>query len=439
MQRLIQEVVDGSFGAAAYDANAVAMDGQLHEYCHGGELGYTSTRSENNESYQRTPRSTGQVDLAARPQSEQRNMVQYKSLFARPDTVHESSKELSDEESSSDEDLSSTDGEDDYEDSTMTSQDEEAYSGSWGSVTTSASCLHYIPRKSMSDSDISPVNIPFGGSLKPDTQGTDSLVNSLNKALEAKVPHQRGRGSRRLSVSKFTRAFNVLKTSIHRTSYTLLSHSGHIMPFVTDDALPEVSSCHEDVDIDSDNEISDEECEVHECASGAYPHPALKLPRGPQYRGRDPRMNSTFLRLYAMDYDARCSSLLPCAYTSRELSYVINQSRATKAFHRRYNIIRISDLSRDKLWDSVVLPPRVDEPPSMFIDLSNYIYVGDERKGPKVHFQDDRLMHYPNAAGVLNTGKSYRNGDSPQAGKSRPQYTKKGWCNPRWVDSSSNF
>lgn len=453
MGRLIEVVGDETPLVGTNKANMLSRGPK--SYWHRNIIGTNDADGVKDELYLRTPRSSGR-DNGIMPDVSG-SELQYKSLFTRAEMAQERCDEINgDEQSSEDDDLSDADDDDDddddYGDSTMSSREEETFSESWSSILVgsdapkSVSLLHHIPRKSVSDSTISPVNIPFDGSLKPETLATDSLMSSLNKAVSVpELRKQAGRGESRLSVSNFARAFNVLKTSIHRTSYSMLRHSGHLSPWVTDETVPGFSSCHEcSEQVDSDDEDSDlEELETHECASADYLHRVLELPRGTQYRGRDSRMNSTFLRLYAIDYDARCSEILPNSYTSRELTYVINKSRMSKDFHRRYNIIRISNLSRDKLWDSVVLPPRRDTSPSAHIDPSNYVYVGsdDEKYDPRIRFEDSgiRRLYYPKPAGVSDNGRSFRNSESPQAGNTRLQYTIKGWCNARWLDSSRNF
>lgn len=429
MGRLIEEVRGEGPIRAANEVNAVLLTMSPQDYYHGSmEMGGTDAIKE--EQFQRMPRSFCKGDEVA---NETRHMVLYASLFTKGNQVENMTKiddRVNTDEymTSEDDDVSEYD-DDGYEDTTGISNEDEALFDSWSSIlssenndaTKSVCPLHYIPKKSVSDSNISPVNIPFDGSLKPDTLATDSLLSSLNKdmhTINLKAP------VKGLAVSKFTRAFKVLKTSINRTSYSILSHHGYLSPRMTDDAVPGLS-CHEREEDDSNLESP----QTHECASKVS---MLELPRGNVYRGRDSRMNSSFLRLYAIDYEARCRSILPTSYSSCELSYVINRSRVSKEFHRRYNIISVSNLSRDKLWDNVILPPRIDSAPGAYIDSSSYVYVGNEKKTAS----KDSSHYYNNPAGVLSNSRCFYNDQSPQAGNTKLQYTIKGWCNSRWLDCS---
>ncbi|CUM50336.1 unnamed protein product [Debaryomyces tyrocola] len=442
MGRPIEEVRGEGPIRFANEANAVLLTGAPEDYYHDGTMKISHPNRIKDDQYQRTPRSCcekdGLVNEACNIQAE--NIVLYVSLFTKANQV-ESMAEI-DDEGSIDENMSNDEGdvsEYDDEDGNLTGSchEDEALSESWSSIFSnesnnnapkSVSSLHYLPKKSVSDSNISPVNIPFDGSLKPDMLATDSLLSSLNKDMRtARLQDQKTR-VKGLAVSNFARAFRVLKTSIHRTSYSVLSHPGYLSPRMTDDAVPGLA-CHERADEASHLEGA----ATRECASGNSMHPALQLPgRENRYRGRDSRMNSSFLRLYAIDYEARCRSTLPCSYSSRELSYVINKSRATKEFHRRYNIISVSNMSRDKLWDNVILPPRIDDCPCAYIDSSSYVYVGDNKK----RVAAGGGHYYTEPAGVLSNSRCFYNDQSPQGGNTKLQYTVKGWCNSRWLDCS---
>ncbi|CUM47340.1 uncharacterized protein AC631_05373 [Debaryomyces fabryi] len=435
MGRLIEEVRGEGPIRVANEANAVLLTMSPQDYYH-GSIGMGINEIEEVK-YQQTPRSFCKRDGLA---NGTRDMVLYVSLFTKGNKV-ENIAEM-DNEGNTDEYMSSDDehvsefDDEGYEDTTGISHEDEALFESWSSILSSENndapksvCpLHYIPKKSGSDSDISPVNIPFDGSLKPDTLATDSLLSSLNKDMHITKLQSEKAPVKGLAVSKFTRAFKVLKTSINRTSYSILSHHGYLSPRMTDDAVPGLS-CHERED-DSNLEGP----QTHMCASGDSMRPPLELPRGNEYRGRDSRMNSLFLRLYAIDYEARCRSILPTSYSSRELSYVINRSRVAKEFHRRFNIISVSNLSRDKLWDNVILPPRIDSSPGAYIDSSSYVYVGNEKKTDT----RDRHHYYNKPAGVLYNSRCFYNDQSPQAGNTKLQYTIKGWCNSRWLDCSQD-
>ena len=436
MGRPIEEVRGEGPIRVANGANAVLLTGTPEDYYHDGTMKISHSNEMKDDQYQRTPRSCcDQEGFANKTCNIQAgNLALYVSLFTKVNQVESIAE---DDEASIDENMSSDEDDvseydEDYRNLTGSCHEDEALSESWSSIFSSernnnppksVSSLHYIPKKSVSDSNISPVNIPFDGSLKPDILATDSLLSSLNKDIcKARLQDQKTKG---LAVSNFARAFRVLKTSIHRTSYSLLSHPGDLSPRMTDDAVPGLA-CHERADEDSHLQGP-----ATQCASGNSMHLSLELPCGNEYRGRDSRMNSSFLRLYAIDYEARCRSILPSSYSSRELSYVINKSRASKEFHRRYNIISVSNLSREKLWDNVVLPPRTDNCPRAYIDSSNYVCVDDTKKNVV-----EERRHYTEPAGVLSNSRCFYNDQSPQGGNTKLQYTVKGWCNTRWLDCS---
>lgn len=442
MGRPIEEVRGEGPIRVANEANAVLLTGTPEDYYHDGTMKISHSDRIKDDQYQMTPRSCcekdGLVNETCNIQAG--NIVLYVSLFTKVNQV-EGMVEI-DDGASIDENMSNDEGDvseyddEDYGDLTGSCHEDEALSESWSSILSSGSnnnipksvsSLHYIPKKSVSDSNISPVNIPFDGSLKPDMLAADSLLSSLNKDMRTTRLQDQKTRVKGLTVSNFARAFRVLKKSIHRTSYSVLSHPGYLSPRMTDDAVPGLA-CHERADEDSHLEG----LATHECASGDSMHPALELPCGNEYRGRDSRMNSSFLRLYAIDYEARCRSTLPSSYSSRELSFVINKSRASKEFHRRYNIISVSNLSRDKLWDNVILPPRIDDCPCAYIDSSSYVYVDDNKK--KVAAECGH--YYTKPAGILSNSRCFYNDQSPQGGNTKLQYTVKGWCNSRWLDCS---
>lgn len=453
MGRLIEEVRGDGPVRVANETNAVILSGGSQDYFQDSIMDSTNSYRIKEDQYHQTPRSfkrDGMISEACNLGAG--NMVLYVSLFTNKMGQGENLPEISDG-ASMNENMDNDDGEmselmdEDYGDLTGSSHEDEALSESWSSIFSGesnndapklVSLLHHIPKKSVSDSNISPVNILFDGSLKPDMLATDSLVSSLNEDLRmTKLRSQDASAKGRLAVSNFMRALRVVKTSINRTSYSILSYPGHLSPGMTDVVSGPTFHEHHNRQRDLDDKCSHlegpEVHEVHECAPGDSVHPALELPRGNKYRGRDSRMNSSFLRLYAIDYGARWSHILPNSYTSRELTYVINRTHASKKFHRRYNIISISNMSRDKLWDKVILPPRSDCAPRVCIDYSTYVYVGESnsKREPPVRSNSDAK-----AAGVLNSSRCFYNDQSPQAGNTKLQYTIKGWCNSRWLDCS---
>lgn len=166
-----------------------------------------------------------------------------------------------------------------------------------------------------------------------------------------------------------------------------------------------------------------------------------------KYKTRELRTNSRFLILYAFDMNARCNSMtLPNSPTQDELYKIIKRHPNIKKFHYKHNIHRISNMSREKLWNNVILPPRQDDSPELFIKSDPYIIYNDYNEldnGFDGHYSIVRKLgkYMPWAlkpsikpAGVLPNSKWIFNGQAPNSGITKTQFTVKGWCNPRWVD-----
>lgn len=166
-----------------------------------------------------------------------------------------------------------------------------------------------------------------------------------------------------------------------------------------------------------------------------------------KYKTRELRTNSRFLILYAFDMNARCNSMtLPNSPTQDELYKIIKHHPNIKKFHYKHNIRRISNMSREKLWNNVILPPRQDDSPELFIKSDPYIIYNDHNEldnGLDGHYSIVRKLgkYMPWAlkpsikpAGVLPNSKWVFNGQAPNSGITKTQFTVKGWCNPRWVD-----
>ncbi|KAI5968370.1 hypothetical protein CANMA_002361 [Candida margitis] len=159
------------------------------------------------------------------------------------------------------------------------------------------------------------------------------------------------------------------------------------------------------------------------------------------FKNRDHRINSQFLRLYAYDYNARMNSRsLPNSLSQEELVSIIMDRPHLKPFHKKHNIYHISNLSREKLWNSVVLKPRLDKSPQQNIDYEDYICTDNDNKLTYASITRKHGKYLPwdlkpsiKPAGVLPGGKWEFNGQAPNSGISKTQFTVKGWCNSRWV------
>lgn len=146
-------------------------------------------------------------------------------------------------------------------------------------------------------------------------------------------------------------------------------------------------------------------------------HAALARSR---QRNRECRINSAFLRRYALDYAARSQRLLPG--TRADVAALVRRP-ALRRFDAAHGLLRVLTLARDKLWELVVLPPRTDAVPGRAVSYERYTYVGGagglvtSKTGNYIPWAAHRPLMKP--AGVLRTGGA--------------QYTIKGWCNERWA------
>lgn len=166
----------------------------------------------------------------------------------------------------------------------------------------------------------------------------------------------------------------------------------------------------------------------------------IKVPR--MFKHRDERINSNFLKLYAIDYSSRVSNILP---NSNNDFIPINQLK----FHHDNNLYKLSLSSRDKLWENIILPPRLDRCPTPHVDHTDYIFIGSptdhhRMKNNSLTMKNGNILPWSNnsrpslkPSGVLKGKKSLANGPNPNSGVTSCQYTIKGWCNSRWLDSSS--
>lgn len=156
-----------------------------------------------------------------------------------------------------------------------------------------------------------------------------------------------------------------------------------------------------------------------------------KLPTR-SFRNRDERINCDFLRLYALDYHCRSNNYLPHSNNSS-----IPQSQ--QRFHDKYNLYKLSNDSKDKLWNSIVLKPRSDPFPSQHISHENYIHSAEEIQSSSLIMKNGHHLPWSkNCKSLKPTGiipnKYLVNGLNPNSGVTNCQYTIKGWCNERWME-----
>ncbi|WPK23585.1 hypothetical protein PUMCH_000826 [Australozyma saopauloensis] len=169
--------------------------------------------------------------------------------------------------------------------------------------------------------------------------------------------------------------------------------------------------------------------------------PDVSSYNGSRARNREYRINCDFLKRYALDYSARANFLLPS--TIEDVDIMVHKGNLSR-FDTKYGLARISDMSREKLWNLVVLLPRGDAFPAQCIDSDNFVLDGEAesryksivvKKGKYIPWAAHKTGLKP--AGVLRGSKSLRSTSSPTLGKTVAQYTIKGWCNERWSDISA--
>ncbi|KAH3671047.1 hypothetical protein OGAPHI_000758 [Ogataea philodendri] len=155
-------------------------------------------------------------------------------------------------------------------------------------------------------------------------------------------------------------------------------------------------------------------------------------------RAREPRINSNFLRVYALDYTSKKNSRLGLSDYEIDLYYQEFYESGLDSFDEflddaGYELtpalrtqLKLGVLSRDKLWNNVILPPRSD---SAQHTREKY-FLCDARANPRVRTSGKfvpwlNLQNFNN-----NNNKCVR----PYGHISnQTQFTVNGWCNERWI------
>lgn len=315
--------------------------------------------------------------------------------------------------------------------------------------------VHCVARKAHSNSRVSAVTFTASATA-PVPSDIVKVLTDVSSSLSASVPGappsppNTANKPRKNIVSNLTSSFKSFRDSLHRSSQNLIPYSLSFTPRMTDDRVPLK-------DPEPEHEALEEELQTYSVLETDLSQALDKLPANKSFRNRDQRINSKFLSMYAYDYSARASGVLPNLHTNEEFSKLINKNKALKMFHSQYNFYKISNMSRDKLWNSVILPPRTDVCPRAAVDHSSYIYVGhDENEQKRVHSlirmhgdylpwaqpcPENELVHktkFLKPAGIMKHGTSCDNGPSPSSGVSKTQFTVKGWCNSRWVATATD-
>lgn len=162
---------------------------------------------------------------------------------------------------------------------------------------------------------------------------------------------------------------------------------------------------------------------------------------GSKARNREYRINCDFLKRYALDYSARLNFVLPSS--SDDVAIMVHKGNLNR-FDNEHGLARILEMSREKLWNLVVLQPRGDAFPALSVDTKKFVFDGDSehryrsivvKKGNYIPWATHKSGLKP--AGVLRGVKPLSSPCSPTLGKTAAQYTIKGWSSERWSDLSS--
>lgn len=318
----------------------------------------------------------------------------------------------------------------------------------------SFSSLCVTPYKSPSNSHILAVNAvgdKSSGHVRGTRRTSSSTAEILARALTKDEQKKLISASKRLFVSNLTHSFKAVCQSVDRSTQLIASYSTRPVPRMIKDSPENNPSHNADIDValglrgKSYQELLTYSHYTGDLVEDFY----FEKPPTKVSRFRDQRVNAAFLRMYALDFLARISGLLPNVHSQEELLNMIGKRPWLARFHEKYDLFRISEVSQEKLWQNIILHPREEELPAALVDGSNYIYVGDDGDSydkrslirressivPWIHTGAANDISYK-PAGILNNCRERPNGLSPNSGSSKPQYTIKGWCNPRWLDLS---
>lgn len=299
---------------------------------------------------------------------------------------------------------------------------------SW--LTSQSLSLSGVSKKSLSDANVISINIE-SPPLDNNGANSESSKDSLTKLLNDKGAYTQTTTTKNSMVSNLKSSLKKLKSSIQNSS-TIILNSYTFNPRTTDDIIPEIKSSLP---------LQHEMTTFKETATLEEPFILRKSFRS--FKNRELRVNSEFLRKYAFDYNSRLEGLLPCVHTSEEITQILISRPSLKKFHLDYNLYKISGISKEKLWQNIILPPRSDNSPKNAINYEGYIFLGGEKgnfsslitsNGDYLPWGFGALSIKP--AGILSKGKSFYNSSSPSSGVTNTQYTIKGWCNSRWMDVS---
>lgn len=306
-------------------------------------------------------------------------------------------------------------------DSDLESVLDSSYNESILSVTSLDSCCcSILPRSSCRSSRIPTpavvlTPLVISSPVKPKTMTSHSKLLSLVKQDELKKQQH----------------LNLHKSDmkLRWRSFLLAVMTFAFSPRSTDDFLP----------LEGPQKCLDRELDTYHCHVPSVSEVDTKCYKT---KNRDYRINCNFLKWYALDYAARQNKSLP---NSPEDIEQMLRNPSIAQFDEKFGLARISNASREKLWDAVILPPRSDSRPCASIDFASYTYVGQNgfgadagtsvatKTGNYIPWATHRSSLKP--AGKLSHIRPLASHNSPTSSATLTQYTIQGWCNERWISS----
>ncbi|ANZ76934.1 BA75_03424T0 [Komagataella pastoris] len=165
-----------------------------------------------------------------------------------------------------------------------------------------------------------------------------------------------------------------------------------------------------------------------------------------QHKVREPRVNSNFLRFYAQDYSIKEKHLLPISeddIDDYQYKLDLGEPIPDSSFS---SYCKLGLLSRERLWSSVILPPRSDEADdhSLFNNEYKQLEVYPHSKNSICRSRDGMLPWIKfcdkNRNKLLEPGQLLRQKSLKPYGilNQDTQYVVKGWINKRFIPITSS-
>ncbi|KAG7920539.1 hypothetical protein KL905_003173 [Ogataea polymorpha] len=159
-------------------------------------------------------------------------------------------------------------------------------------------------------------------------------------------------------------------------------------------------------------------------------------------RAREPRINSNFLRVYALDYCCKNAGHLQLSDYEIDLYYQEYYESGMESFDEYldeagYELspvlrqrLKLGVLAKQKLWNSVILPPRNDP-----ICHVREKYVSCDKRANALVRTSGKFVPWLNLQDFDSNNKKCVRPNGHTANLT--QFTVKGWCNERWLAKTS--